>query len=97
MFGHQRVHKDRPYRGAYPPPTFNREGSPPTAEEIEEAARVAAQMLLDMSKGQWASSSSARGVNIDLNIPLLSEEEEEAKEGKMPDLDLNKSPPKDEE
>ncbi|KAL9689552.1 hypothetical protein QQ045_009939 [Rhodiola kirilowii] len=108
MFGHQRVHKERTYRGAYPPPTFNTEGSlKPGAEDTEAVARQAAELLVEMSKAYWEeqaslslmelgkASSSLRAVALDLNIPLQQEKEDD-KEKELK-FDLNRSPPTSEE
>uniref|UniRef100_A0A7N0UG65 C2H2-type domain-containing protein n=1 Tax=Kalanchoe fedtschenkoi TaxID=63787 RepID=A0A7N0UG65_KALFE len=68
FFGHLRVHPEKTYKGAFPPPTFDPEGSPePEAEQVEAAVPPV------------PNEEEASGVNtgIDLNVPPREEDDEE--------------------
>ncbi|XP_010432242.1 PREDICTED: uncharacterized protein LOC104716557 [Camelina sativa] len=82
VFGHLSLHKDRGYQGFLPPPTFN------TAEE-GFGGTVAA------FSGGGGSSSGTRGLQIDLNVDPMEEDEGGSASGVTPKFDLNSSPPQE--
>lgn len=83
MFGHQRVHKNKSYRGAFPPPTFDPEGSPEPQQQVQVAylSRPVSPPLeaqVGRQEGGGGSSSNSvswRNMNIDLNRPFCEDEE----------------------
>ncbi|XP_010496732.1 PREDICTED: uncharacterized protein LOC104773779 [Camelina sativa] len=81
-FGHLSLHKDRGYQGFLPPPTFD-------ATEEGFGGTIAA------SSGRGGSSSGTRGLEIDLNVDPIEEDEGGSASGVTPKFDLNRSPPEE--
>ncbi|XP_010446891.1 PREDICTED: uncharacterized protein LOC104729631 [Camelina sativa] len=82
VFGHLSLHKDRGYQGFLPPPTFN-------AAEEGFGGTVAA------SSGGGGSGSGTGGLEIDLNVDVMEEDEGGTASGVAPKFDLNRSPPQE--
>ncbi|XP_059639729.1 zinc finger protein ZAT2 [Cornus florida] len=108
LFGHLRSHKDRSWRGAYPPPRFNQE------EIDEDMAKVIARLqgrVVSESTSQRREEVAAAPVaetkgggreeaGLDLNVPAPEEGAEDdqppsPKREDGQDIDLNRSPPSD--
>ncbi|XP_022977283.1 uncharacterized protein LOC111477651 [Cucurbita maxima] len=88
VFGHLRSHPERDYRGAFPPPKVWEEMLQQEARQGSSGTTIGCSVGGEMGM----SSSSGRGIRIDLNDP----DEQGARGGGFP-FDLNMPAPEKEE
>ncbi|CAH2076625.1 unnamed protein product [Thlaspi arvense] len=112
VFGHMRCHKDRNYQGFLPPPKFSpvRRGftipGPNSSFVLFSAGGGSSVGFIAGGAGSAGGASGGapggdggRGLEIDLNVDPVEEDEDEVIEagGGVAKFDLNKPPPEDDE